>query len=375
MANSPAVHRETAGTPHSRGAAGDQHGTPKLLIALIHARQYRSICPMIAKSFMKYGALATNWTYGSPRPTAIRPDLRCSWLRVDQIGEQQSRDAWQEAFGTFEWDHLRGGRATILVFSTDTTDVSNATNEELMNRVRLASFAYLLNRPPVNSGGYFWLISGDADANREPVSLRNWARLPELFLPYFIQRQPFGRTLQQFQSNDWIADWCTDIALLDAARGGQWLISPPVEMALLSLLDASINSTIDFRIPSLVRTIEALVAIPRAQGAATFAQRAALFAGEAIADPGFVATAGGRTPDQVLRDLFQLRSDAVHGKWPMRDMQQAGREDEVALLDFTAETIARAVIKWALLNSGVLQTYQTRALLEAAWASNSVPPP
>jgi hypothetical protein len=146
-------------------------------------------------------------------------------------------------------------------------------------------------------------------------------------------------------------------------------------MAVLSLLDASINDRLDFRMPALVRTIETLIAIPKGQGAALFAQRAALFATAVQAHPALTPGLAGRTFDQFLRDLFQLRSDAVHGKWPLRDLQQAGREDEVALLDFTAESIARTVIKWALRNNAVISTYRTRQALEDAWANGTIPPP
>jgi hypothetical protein len=183
------------------------------------------------------------------------------------VGDPQARTAWREAFGRFTWDNLRGDRATMFVFGDDTTDATNAFNQALMNRVRLATFAYLV-KSPADQGGTFWLISGLVDANRQPQSLPSWNRLPELLLPYFVERQPFRRRLQKFQANAWVDDWCTDFnALLNEATGGPWLISPPFEMAVLSMWDASINGAVDFRIPALVRTIECLIAIPRGQGA------------------------------------------------------------------------------------------------------------
>ena len=331
---------------------------------------------MVAPQFTKYAALTTNWNYDTAITIAPNAESLCRWWNVQRVGDQQSRNAWRDAFGTFEWRRLNGERVAMLVFGTDTTDSLNAFNHALMARVQLALYTYLLNRPFIRSGGTIWVISGDADQNREPTSLRSWNRVTDLFIPYFVERPAFEQTPLDYQSSDWVRDWSADFAILDTLRNAQdWLVCPPFEMAVLSFLDASSSRHVDFRMPALVRTIESLIAIPRGQGAATFAQRAALFANAVQAHPALVAGLGACSFDQFLRDLFQLRSDAVHGKWPLRDLQQAGREDEVARLDFTAESIARTIIKWALRNNAVVSTYRTRQALETAWANGTIPPP
>lgn len=262
----------------------------------------------------------------------------------------------------------------MLVFDNDTTDAANIVNDRLTSRAHLAIYAYLINRPPINSGGTMWLFSGLLDTNRRLSSVQTCQQLNELFLPYFVERAPFRHRLQEFHTNAWVQRWCADFAsLLEEANRGSWLICPPFEMSMLSLWDASINCRVDFRIPALVRAIEALIALPPGPGKPLFAERAALFAQDVAAHPYFLAS--GMTLNLLLRNLFQLRSDAVHGKWPLRDMQDAGRADEVALFDYAAEMIARAIIRWALRNRATFATYRTRAALEAAWADNTIPPP
>lgn len=321
----------------------------------------------------KYAALTTNWRSGDQQKSVIGGDIRCNWWNVHDVGEDGARDAWREAFGTFQWDALRGKRPTMFVFGHDTADITNAINKQLEDRVQLARYAYLLNRPPILSGGAMWVISGMADNDLRPLSLRSWHRHAELSNPYFIQRAPFARSLDEFLTNSWMESWCDDFVAMDSARGGKWLLCPPFEMGVLSFWDASINTALDFRMPALVRTIESIVAPPRRSATLSFVQRSALFAQDVQRHPYFSAT--GHTLDEMLRELYQLRSDAVHGKWPLRDMQQAGREDDVALLDFAAEMIARAAIKWALRNRTKFATYQTRAALEDAWANGTIPPP
>ncbi len=319
--------------------------------------------------------LITNWTFGDRRDVdVVGRDARSSWWSINAIDSRQSRDSWRGAFGTFEWDHLQQERSCMLVFGDDTTDTTNAFNEDLLARTQIASYAYLLNRPPFDSGGILWMASGIADSKRQPLTLPSFRQTPKFWNPYFVQRPAFEPDFQAVQSNAWIDDWCADFSALDAARGGNSLVSPPLDTAILSLVDASINGVIDFRLASLVRTIEALIAVPAGPGQKkTFVQRAGLFSAAAMKHPGFVAA--NRSMPDALADLYQLRSDVVHGKWPLTDMQKAGREDYVAVLDYVVETVARTIIKWAIRNRTTFAGYQTRMALEAAWAAGSIPPP
>jgi hypothetical protein len=323
--------------------------------------------------FTKYAAMTTNWQFGNERDVPIGQNARCGWWNVHAVGEAGARDAWREAFGNLEWEHLRSNRASMFVFGDDVTDATNAINQELEHRVQLARYAYLLHRPHILSGGAFWVFSGLADKNREPLSLRSWCKYANLCNPYFIERPDFAKKNQDYQTNKWVDGWAADFAVFDGARGGPWLISPPFEMAVLSFWDASINSAVDFRIPALVRTIESIIAPPRREAKKRFVERAARFAQDVQVHPYFVAKQ--QTIEQVLTELYELRSDAVHGKWPLRAMQDAGREDDVALLDFTAEMVARTATRWALCNRTTFATYRTRDALEDAWRNHTVPPP
>lgn len=321
----------------------------------------------------KYGLLITNWMGGTHRAVPYASNAQVRWWGVEALDPSHEVDAWRKAFGTLQWQEIQRSRACFIATAEDDSAVTNTINDELLVRARVATYAFLVNRPPMLAGGWMWMVSGLADEN-SPSTLDRWIRLPEFYNAYFPNRPLFAPDMTALRTNTWIDAWLTDFASMESGADPAWLISGPVEIAVLSLWDASTEPTIDFRFPSLVRAIEALIAIPAGSGMKrTFIDRARRFCGDVQAHPAFIAS--GKTIENLLSALYVLRSRVVHGSWPLREMQADQKEDEVALLEFTAETVARTAIKWALKNSAVFASYRSRAELEDAWRLGQVPSP
>jgi hypothetical protein len=319
----------------------------------------------------KYAILITSWGESPETEIALDGSTRCRWIDIDQAS-QSERDAWREAFGTFRWDRISGRHLCWMRTATATSEATNAENESLMHDAWAAWHAYDLRRPHWRSGDVLWAVSGTAREESGiflPHSLASWNDFPELFNAYYSERDDYAPARPL--STSWIEDWLHTFDILSRPTDPSYALGDAIEMALFSFMEASKTRTLEFKFPNLVRAIEAIIAIPRHQGKETFASRAAPFAQAAMQEP--AVQAHGMAAGDLLRELYQLRSDCVHGKWVLRDMKRAGRDDHVAALEFVAMTAARNAILWAIDNRSRLQAMTTRDLLEDAWQRGVLP--
>jgi hypothetical protein len=125
---------------------------------------------------------------------------------------------------------------------------------------------------------------------------------------------------------------------------------------------------VDHRLPYFVRSAESVLAIPRREGKKTFVARALKFLPTITSDPYI----GAANIEEYLGDIYQLRSDCVHGKEPRAELAAQGRPiDLVAKYEYLAEALANATTRWAL-SEHVFMRSMTRDTLESAWDAGAV---
>ena len=139
--------------------------------------------------------------------------------------------------------------------------------------------------------------------------------------------------------------------------------------ALLSHGRAKCEALLEFSIPAFVRAAEGVIALRKGMGAKDFKDRALPLAPDLKTDA-YV----GADADSLLGDLYQLRSDCVHGKIPFLELRTQGSagEDRAAKLQYVAEFVARSALLKAL-RFPHKELFATRDALESAWATGAFP--
>jgi hypothetical protein len=74
-----------------------------------------------------------------------------------------------------------------------------------------------------------------------------------------------------------------------------------------------------------------------------------------------------------LEDLYQLRSDCVHGKLPFTPLQGAEPNTHMGQREFVAETIAREAILHVLRSEKRIAMFADRSSAEKAWTERALP--
>jgi hypothetical protein len=139
--------------------------------------------------------------------------------------------------------------------------------------------------------------------------------------------------------------------------------------ALMVHRSAWTRRLLEFSIPEFVRAAEGVIALAKGEGAKVFENRARRLV-PSLAQDDYV----GRDLDRLLPDLYQLRSDCVHGKLPFEDLKAQGPEgwETACQLAYLAEVLAREALLVALRRPD-RTVFETRDALAGAWASGAFP--
>jgi hypothetical protein len=140
--------------------------------------------------------------------------------------------------------------------------------------------------------------------------------------------------------------------------------------ALQSYAGARSRRFLEFSTPGFVRSAEGVIAIPQGpRMKATFCERALRLVPRLRTDE-YV----GVDVESLLPELYQLRSDCVHGKLPFQKMQGQGDQgqDRAAQLTYVADVLAREALLVALRHPDG-SIFAGREELERAWASGAFP--
>jgi hypothetical protein len=287
---------------------------------------------------------------------------------------------WRGWLGTLAWEEVDEVRRVVLVRSpASSPTVLDGVDETLRGKASTSWRAFLLCEPHVNTEGPSWLLTGRAAAE-EPgtplLAVRSASRVDRIVRPFYATREKY---------------WAVQRPLLrsrvEASRGpdvswyGRWLeidellTSTPYSnllgLALLAHGSARTRPELEFAIPELVRAAEGVLALERGMGAKMFGERALRIA-PGLATDEYVGPEIGA----LLPELYQARSDCVHGKVPFLGLQALGPEgeDRAGQLAYVAEVLAREALVKAL-RFPDRSIFESRDQLELAWAGSAFPVP
>jgi hypothetical protein len=144
-----------------------------------------------------------------------------------------------------------------------------------------------------------------------------------------------------------------------------------LDVALISFNEALLRKGLEFRIPEFVRAADCVLALTRSEGKTAFAQKALRIAPELAQSP-FLA---GINVNAFLVELYERRSDCVHGRIPFEDLASQGETgiDRAARLEYVSEHVARSAVIAALRHPNHGTIFATRAALEKAWQDGQFP--
>ena len=285
---------------------------------------------------------------------------------------------WREWLGSLAWDKIdRGRRLVILRSPAAAPSVLDDDNQRLLGKVSNAWRAFLLCEPHINTEGESWLLSGEAagnDPDSQLVSVRTVSRIDAIVRPlhatrarfWEVNREDWREQVQRYGGPDesWFLRW---IEIDNYLCSGPW--SEVLGYALLAHGSARTRPELEFAIPELVRAAEGVIALERRMGAQVFKDRALRLV-PSLRNDRYVGT----QIEPLLLDLYQARSDCVHGKVPFLKLRALGDEGEerAAQLAYVADVLAREALLVAF-RFPDKSIFATREVLEAAWASNAFP--
>ena len=242
-------------------------------------------------------------------------------------------------------------------------------SKALSERLGHAWLAWII--PPPNRPWNFrpWVVTGEAadDAPRGLLkSVRTFGHFPEVVRPFYATQDLYwDRNVRppDLREEPTFETWVRFDDLLTQK------LPRLLNVAIRALSEALARSPLEARIPELVRATECVLALPKGKGGAEFAERALKLVPALQAD--WLVGAGVR---QRLVDLYQHRSDCVHGKIPFLNLQAAGAAGtaDAARFEYLAELLARESVSFAVERPGLWHHFEDRDLLENAWQSGSV---
>jgi hypothetical protein len=282
---------------------------------------------------------------------------------------------WKEWLGEIDWRFYdRDVRLVLVSMQSHMAEVIDAENKLLRERVGLAFYAMLLAGPARPFSGVAQRVHGEA-LSLSPVklkSIRGKENIEGIERPYYDSRPAFIRLLQAtpgLLKDPYLDRWVYLVGRLDhLLRAG---LPKILSVAFAAFQVALTRDSLEFAVPELVRTVECIVGLPRGKGGKQFADRAMRIA-RRLHGHWYV---GGNDLQARIEELYQHRSDCVHGKVPFHTLLSAGTagEDEAARLGYLAEALARESLLWVLGNEQNFPLFNDRQTLETAWSTNQLP--
>jgi hypothetical protein len=222
-----------------------------------------------------------------------------------------------------------------------------------------------------------WILAGEAAGAERGAPLLTVTAVQQfdrMIRPFYWTRQRFieieaEARLRHWSEHgnfdeSWFSRW---VEIDDLLCRASW--PALIAYALLAHGSAWTRPLLEFSVPEFVRAAEGILALAKGMGATTFRERALRIV-PALRNNKYV----GGSIDSLLLDLYQLRSDCVHGKIPFAKMQARGDEGEeqAAQLAYVAEVVAREALLVALRRPDKT-VFESREALEQAWACGTIP--
>ncbi len=333
---------------------------------------------MTGESGFKFGALVLPTSDGLSASRIFHDGKETFVGSITSLIPANELKHWPKWIGTIAWDRLeRDSRLVIVRAPAKAPAVLDDDNQRLWGKMKMCWRTFLLSDPPFNAAGESWLLSGEAagaQAGAPLLGVRTASRVESIVRPMFATRSTFWELQadlrqqaieQNGDSNElWFQRWMEiDSSLPDPC--------PDIlAYAILAHGSARTRLELEFAIPELVRAAEGVIALPKRTGASLFQKRALQLAPQLHTDR-FIST----DVEELLLDLYQARSDCVHGKVPFLTLraQGEGGEERAAQLAYVAHVLAHAAL-WIALRFAHKEIFSSRQALELAWSNGTFPP-
>ncbi len=277
---------------------------------------------------------------------------------------------WKEWIGSLAWDQLTGDNCIVLSYvPTKTPSVLDQENKDLTDKVFDIYRVLPLVQPLYYPHNEIITISGAGKAEggkltffdvREVGRNKPWMDSGYLRHHKSLRNEKFALEPNPQFFDAWRS--INDLFVLHFRKGN----SPEQLLeSYRSFEDGFRNTHLEFKIPNHVRSVECILGLKRGQGGSHFADRVLKLV------PLLAVPFSSEPIRQQLINLYQIRSDCVHGKkiaWSLKNELKNEFSDQVVYeYEFLAETIAREVLKLAMSKKEIWQFLGTREEIEDAW--------
>lgn len=321
---------------------------------------------------LKYAMLLLPTLDSDQSRAELTQGLVSDYGRLTDCIDAEAITHWKEAHGTFAWREVeRPCRYVLASTASESADVSDDENEALIQRTQCARWGLFMTPPRRGLYQRPWYLSGEA-VSVSPLkllSVRVTRYDPAIVSPFYTGRGSYAEAFPYRFAPEWIPEW--QMATSSVAHAFDVGLPPILAVGLHSFGSGLTRTSMEFRIPEFVRAAESVLGIPKGPGRELFADRAIKIAPVLTTDPYI----GGSEVRARLIDLYDRRSECVHGKIPFQDLHNAGEagKEEVAKLEYLAEAVARACLRYVLEHPNTFPHFSSRSDLEIAWGNEAFP--
>lgn len=292
------------------------------------------------------------------------------------LKEQLSAESvkhWVTWLGSLDWDSFEKRKIYLQIISnSDAPNINDHENSRLSTILHDAYLALMICAPLRAQYDATITITGfgslSSDEKISATQIQEISRYNHWGESNFMYASGYHNARNAFLRNRYLLqEWKTIFERLrmlrQKKRGNIALL-----LAVESLKNGLESGYLDFRIPFFVRASEAIMALKKGEGKATFAKRAKeLFSKGPL--PLFVSK---KTVLEVLfSEIFELRNGSVHGMpfgWKIKNRTKSKRR--VNQYEYLAEDCARRAIRLALNNPNLVKASANRTKLEQ-WCSKN----
>lgn len=298
-----------------------------------------------------------------------------------------SDTVWKSWLGELNWDALFETEHVFVSYCpTQTPEILDGENKKLTDfLVRSVYHGLLLLGPFSGSGGKIHLLSGHGkivDGKVIIQDIRSYSTLDKWIAPGFRMNKQYWRWMKKEYTEEGVIN---ELRRLIALTNGM----PETEKDFLFRLALNVfrlgvsDRWPDIVFPHMVRAIETLVAIPKTgllkkkygekhSSAKEFSRRVLKYY---PVQKNHLYNYEDTQLATILEDIYQLRSDSVHGKplaWTLKQSNPDMTQNDFYILEYISQVAARALLVEAMSNPKFAPFLGDRAMLEAAWLEDKI---
>jgi hypothetical protein len=292
---------------------------------------------------------------------------------------------WKGWLGSIAWEELFKAEHVVINYCPTSTP-EDLDGENIKLTTHLSEVVYkslMLVAPFCGSHGSIRLLTGKGVFENGQIqieNLRSHTLISEWVLPGFRFNSQYWSWMEEtYTEKTVISDWKHQIDKLNSIgnEGTKYLYRLSLEIFRRGLSE----KWADIVFPHVVRSAETLIALPKQSvlmkmyghgSAKEFATRTLK---HYPASSNLLYNLNAKDLQDLFEDIYQLRSDSVHGKplaWTLKQKSPRLTDDDLQKLEFISEMGTRSILRAAIANQTWINAVDDRADLERAWLSNLI---